>query len=82
MIAMVDNRPDMVFSGARMKRARLLAGLTRRQLAASIRVTEGTIWFWEAGRRRPSSPDLLMRLARALGLEMDELYERSWPNDK
>lgn len=81
MNASID-RPELAFSGPRMKRARLLAGLTRRQLAQILDVTEATIWGWETGDRLPSDPNILPRLAREIGVELAELYERSWPNEK
>lgn len=71
--------PETAFSGPRMKRARLLAGLTRRQLAAQLDVTEATIWGWETGDRLPGDPNVLPRLARLLGVELVELYDRKWP---
>lgn len=53
--------------GARLKRARLEAGLTQRQLARNLS-TAGHISRLEAGRRRPSA-ETLDELAARLGVD-------------
>lgn len=57
----------------RVKRRAL--GLTMKQLAALVGVTEAAISHYETGRREPD-PDMLGRIANALGVTVDYLLGR------
>jgi transcriptional regulator with XRE-family HTH domain len=52
-------------------------GLTQAQLAARIHLPQSSISNFENGMYRSFTPDLLLRLAVALGRPVDELY--GWP---
>ena len=45
-------------SGARIREARVRAGLTQKDLAELVGVRPHTAWCWEAGRMRPQSQNL------------------------
>jgi transcriptional regulator with XRE-family HTH domain len=55
-----------------MKRLREAAGMSQPQAAAAAGVPVATLRNWEQGRRVPSL-DAALRLARALGVSLDEL---------
>lgn len=60
--------------GAALVRAREAAGLTQHQLARAVGVAGGErISAWEHGRSRPRTPDLLRRVADALGVSSQDL---------
>ncbi|MCB2176497.1 MAG: helix-turn-helix domain-containing protein [Actinomycetales bacterium] len=60
--------------GAALACAREAAGLTQHQLARVVGVAGGErISAWEHGRSRPRTPDLLHRVADALGVSPREL---------
>lgn len=50
------------------------AGLTQKQLAEKLGVTQACIGMWETGNRKPDIVDL-KKLARVLGCTADELLE-------
>ena len=58
--------------GARLRALRRSAGLSRTALAARAGLGYTTLWYLEAGRRRPS-PSTVARLAAALGIPADAL---------
>lgn len=60
--------------GERVANARLLSGLTQRELAGACGVTKPTISRIEADVRKPSL-ELLRLLARELGVTADHLLE-------
>ena len=62
------------FSGERMSRIRRREEITQLSLAVTIGVTPGTIGNWEAGRQVPGADDLA-KLAAALGVGIEELFE-------
>ena len=45
--------------GARIKEARKKAGLTQKQLSELLGVTPHTIWYWEAGKSKPTHAHLV-----------------------
>lgn len=47
-------------------------GLTQVQLAKLVNVSQGTIWLFEAGRRKPT-PNTALQLARVLGVKEIDL---------
>ena len=58
--------------GARVRKARLRRGLTLTALAEVIGVrSPATVWRYENGRR--PEPDVLARLALALGVSAEDL---------
>jgi len=59
--------------GSRLRQARNAAGLSLRALADRVGVSQTAILKYEQGRISPAS-DLLMRLAKAVGLPVDHLF--------
>lgn len=45
--------------GARIRKARIGAGLTQKQLADRVGVAPNTVWAWEAGRMKPVHDNLV-----------------------
>ena len=64
---------------ARIREARRSAGLTQRELAALVGVASQTVWFWEAGRTRPTYEHRLA-VAFHCGTDVYELEERTGPD--
>ena len=61
----------------RIKELRQSAGLTQAQLAFRLDLkSPSTVTMWETGDRKPPST-LLPRLAHALGVTVDDLYQDS-----
>ena len=61
----------------RIKELRLSAGLTQAQLAFRLDLkSPSTVTMWETGARRPTST-ILPRLAHALGVTVDQLYQHT-----
>lgn len=59
----------------RIKELRQSAGLTQAQLAFRLDLkSQSTVAMWETGDRKPPST-LLPRLAHALGVTIDDLYQ-------
>lgn len=56
-----DPWPEPVDLAQRLRQARLRQGLTMAQAAARLGVSEGTVWWWEAGRK-PRRRDIKLRL--------------------
>lgn len=54
---------------------RRILGLTMKQLANIVGVTEAAISHYETGRREPDN-DMLLRIANALGVTVDYLIGR------
>ena len=63
--------------GKNVKEFRLEKGLTQKELAEKIGVTQGTIHFWEQGINEPTS-GYLVKLADFFNISIDELlsYEK------
>ncbi len=61
--------------GAAIKRHRKATGLTQPDLAKAVGVPDSTIYRLERGEFKAPSPDKLQRIARALEIEFEELYE-------
>ena len=66
-------RPTDLQIGARVKHARLLAGIRMRELAEKVGCTEGMVSKIENGRVVPSLP-MLQRLVEALGRDMTSFF--------
>ena len=64
--------------GARIAARRKALGLTQKQLAARLLVSDKTVSKWELGGSCPD-PALLVPLARTLGLTVDELLTGKAP---
>ena len=62
----------MVEFGERLRALRKQKNLTQKQLAAMIGVKNSIISFYEVGDRFPS-PEILIKLSRALGVSTDYL---------
>jgi transcriptional regulator with XRE-family HTH domain len=66
--------------GKKLKDLRARAGLSQSGLAETAGVPIKTIQAWEINRRTPRWIGLLARLARGLGVTMDELA--AWAADE
>ncbi len=64
-----------------IRRARLLANLPQRDLARKLGISFAAVAKWEAGLSNPSA-DKLPALANALGIPIDELYDRGSPKER
>jgi transcriptional regulator with XRE-family HTH domain len=62
--------------GNRLRDRRILSGLSREQLAKRLRIGPGEIGAYESGAKRISA-DLLLRIARALGVRPDYFFRFS-----
>lgn len=70
-------RPDWTFNGTAAFKARLLKGMTQRQLQArtkelGLEVDDSNISKYERGDARPAPPTLAV-IAQALDLDVDKL---------
>ena len=61
--------------GARIKEARLKAGLTQRQVSELAGVSPHAVWSWEAGKMKPT-PEHLLELAYQCETSTDWLLGR------
>lgn len=60
----------------RIRELRQAAGLTQAELAFHLNLkSPSTVTMWETGDRKPPST-LLPRLAHALGVSVDDLYQK------
>src|SRR5438477_8757806 len=66
--------------GARLAELRKAAGLTHYDLARKVGVPQPNIAFWELSSKPPRS-DVLPKLAKALGVTLDELIEDNSAKD-
>ncbi|HEY5249772.1 MAG TPA: helix-turn-helix transcriptional regulator [Dermatophilaceae bacterium] len=60
--------------GAALQSARARAGLTVRQLAEAADMTPATVSRIETGQIKSPRPEHLVRLARALDVDLEDLY--------
>lgn len=60
----------------RLKQTRKVKGLSQKEMAKLINVSQSTIAKWESGTREPSLDDLIL-LANILGESTDFLLGRS-----
>ena len=58
--------------GNRLKGLRNKKGMTQKELADMLGVTDGAVGMWERGRREPGG-DKLLQLARIFGVSVDYL---------
>ncbi|TVQ74332.1 MAG: XRE family transcriptional regulator [Oceanospirillales bacterium] len=58
-----------------IERLRQNAGLTQRQLADAVKVTESTIRNWEHGRNGTAMVKKVYRLCRALNCSLEDLMQ-------
>ncbi len=59
--------------GRAITRHRKAAGLSAYECARKAGVTKTILLYWESGKRTPKAPNL-QRLARALGIDFEELF--------
>lgn len=59
----------------RIKEIREARGMTRKQIADAVGVSEVAVYYWENGRQKPSA-DKLPKLAELLGCSIDELFDQ------
>jgi transcriptional regulator with XRE-family HTH domain len=52
--------------------ARTAAGLSKTELARAAEVGRATVFRWEGGDSRPEQAEIVVRVARVLGLDIDE----------
>lgn len=64
---------------AALRRARIQKGWSQRTLAARAGIAERTVTRYELGTTGTPSEDVQRKLARALGVKMDE--PGTWPNE-
>jgi len=57
---------------AKAARESVVPPISQSELARRLDTDRTTIWRWEHGRQRPDDPDIVVRWARALGLDVDE----------
>ena len=63
--------------GDRIRRVRVSAGLSQRELATAVGVTHGLVGQWESHRKRPGS-DNLRRIAEVTLTSLDALSRDQW----
>lgn len=63
----------MTFNGLALKRRRVLAGMSRSDLAAAAGLSDGTVRLIETGQVIPR-PASALALAHALGIDPSELW--------
>lgn len=61
-------------TGSKIKKARLDAGLTQKQLAEKLKIPYQSIGQWERNIRKPK-PQSLYKLAKAIGVQLEDLYD-------
>jgi len=76
---MADSSLDLI--GSRMKSWRQKRGMTLGELSAATDISASTISRLESGKRAPNL-ELVVPLARALRLELDDLVPRSVPDPR
>ncbi len=69
---------DMAQAASRLRKLREAAGLTLRELARQIGEDHSNVSFWERTGKFPRS-DVLMPIARALGVTVEELLGQPKP---
>jgi DNA-binding transcriptional regulator YiaG len=69
------------FDGERVRVARKEIGLSNEALARAIDVSLRTVQRWQDGENAPQGAQLL-RLAKALGLQPEDLYVEDEPADE
>lgn len=64
---------DIVWNGSKLSEYRNMIGMTQRQLAKYLDVTEDTIGNWESGRSKPeiTSYEKIKHIFRTFGIECD-----------
>lgn len=67
------------YIGLRVARWRDLAGMTQQQLADKAGITREYVSMIENGRRAVSKRDLLLKLARAIGVDINDLTAAPYP---
>lgn len=73
-----DISAELEAIGARIREMRLAKGITQRDFAKAVGVTQCMIWMWETGRNLPQVRHLLI-ICRALETSPNELL--GWKND-
>lgn len=63
--------------GERVRHVRKAAGVTQEQLAGALGVTPTAVSYWENGKRS-ITPSTMVRVARALSVEVAALLPESW----
>ena len=59
--------------GARIREARTKAGLTQKQVAGLVGVSNHSVWCWEAGKMKPNA-DHLIELAYLFEVSTESLF--------
>lgn len=71
-VTLRGKKGDGRMTGETIAALRLQRGLTQKQLAARLGVSPSTVGMYEQGRRQPG-PDMLRKLAAALGTDVNRL---------
>jgi Zn-dependent peptidase ImmA (M78 family)/transcriptional regulator with XRE-family HTH domain len=66
--------PSEIFSGARLQLAREFKGLTQKQLGEEVTASHSLISFYEAGKRKDPTSDLVEAMGIVLGFEPAFFY--------
>lgn len=56
----------------KIKKIRVQLGLSQSEFATKIQIKKKTLQFWEQGRRRPGTKNLML-VSKALNLKIEEL---------
>ena len=59
----------------KMKEMRKRSGMTQKEVAQQIGVTQGAVWQWESGMVMPTAVNL-QKLAATLNCTVDELLQK------
>lgn len=65
----------LIFSGEKLKQARVSRGLTQEQLATKLDIRVTNVSKWENDRSAPNGINMVL-LIRALGCELEEVSIR------
>ena len=56
----------------KIKKIRLRLGLSQSEFAAKTNIKKKTLQFWEQGRRKPGTKNLML-ISKALNMKLEEL---------
>jgi transcriptional regulator with XRE-family HTH domain len=75
------NCPTVEVNVAKLRELRRRRALSLRELEEESGVSYATVWRLESGRARQAHPRTIRRLARALGVDPEELVDASEVED-
>lgn len=68
---------EVISLGYRIKEAREAAGMTQTALAQKSGVSRATIWALETGDKHVTTTKTLCKIAKALGVTLEDLFART-----